>query len=133
MIQMAEEVTDAAADFGAPGKWMVDIFPFRECAVIFRGSILASFVLTPLLVRYVPDWFPGAGWKQVVKEQHDNLRKLINTPYEWVQKEIDEGRAGPSFASELLSEKNLSEQDLFAIKWYVYQFRVNSAPNSSVQ
>ncbi|KAL1681124.1 cytochrome P450 [Schizophyllum commune] len=96
MIKMAEEITDAASEFGAPGKWLVDIFP---------------------VLRYVPDWFPGTGWKQAVKEQHDNVQKLINTPYEWVKQEMDEGRAGPSFASELLSEKNLSEEELFAIKW----------------
>ncbi|KAI5899194.1 cytochrome P450 [Schizophyllum commune H4-8] len=97
MIKMAEEITDAASEFGAPGKWMVDVlFPF---------------------LRYVPDWCPGAGWKQAVKEQHDNLRKLVNTPYEWVKKEIDEGQAGPSFVSELLSEKGLSDGDLSAIKW----------------
>ncbi|KAL1742787.1 cytochrome P450 [Schizophyllum fasciatum] len=96
MIKMAEEVTNAASDFAAPGKWLVDALPF---------------------LQYIPDWFPGTGWKQVVKVQHDNLRRLIETPYKWIQREMDQGRAGPSFASLLLSEKDLSPHDLFSIKW----------------
>ncbi|KAL1745589.1 cytochrome P450 [Schizophyllum fasciatum] len=96
MIKMAEEITDGVSDFGAPGKWMVDIFPW---------------------LRLIPSWVPGTGWQQVVKERRDDLRKLVNEPYEWVQKEMDAGRAAPSFVSELLSEKGHSPDDIFSMKW----------------
>lgn len=93
---MAEEVTDGASEFGAPGKWMVDVLPF---------------------LRYVPDWVPFTGWKRAVREHHSNLQKLVNTPYDWMRGEMDEGRAAPSFASKLLSEKDMTPEAASVIKW----------------
>lgn len=96
MIKLGEEVTEAAAESGSPGKWMVDVLPF---------------------LRHVPDWFPFTGWKRVVRTQRELMEEFANKPFDWVLKEMDEGRAAPSFVSELMSEKDLTPEKAFAIRW----------------
>ncbi|TRM59839.1 cytochrome P450 [Schizophyllum amplum] len=91
MIKLGEEVTEAAAESGSPGKWMVDVLPF---------------------LRHVPDWFPFTGWKRVVRTQRELMEEFANKPFDW-----DEGRAAPSFVSELMSEKDLTPEKAFAIRW----------------
>lgn len=36
-------------------------------------------------MRYVPDWFPGTGWKQLGREWGANGRALVNMPFELVR------------------------------------------------
>ena len=59
------------------GLWAVDIFPFRLCLVI-AASTHASANRTYTLVKYLPAWFPGAGflnkaaaWKETIVDSVD--------------------------------------------------------------
>lgn len=40
------------------------------------------------LVKYVPDWVPGTGWKSVVKERRRTLDRLRDYPYEVVKQQL---------------------------------------------
>jgi hypothetical protein len=38
----------------------------------------------PALV-YIPDWFPGTGWKRTAKAWKAIKQKALEGPYEWVK------------------------------------------------
>ncbi|KAF9010716.1 cytochrome P450 [Cyathus striatus] len=80
-IALSEEILRIASLAGTPGKWLVDSFPF---------------------LRYLPDWFPGAGFKRQAKLWSDYSLKLSWRPLEYVKKQMAEGSAEPSFTSRLL-------------------------------
>ncbi|KAJ3554403.1 hypothetical protein NP233_g12428 [Leucocoprinus birnbaumii] len=67
-----------ATSTGSPGKYLVNVLP---------------------ILKYVPSWFPGAGfkrWAPIAKQIVDDIR---DEPYEKAIKMIDEGVAGESFVS----------------------------------
>jgi hypothetical protein len=43
--------------------------------------------LFPALV-YVPDWFPGAGWKRTIQEWREHKDRAISTPFEWTKAQV---------------------------------------------
>ena len=90
-----------------------------------------------MLVRYLPDWFPGAGFKQTARAWRQTLYTAVEGPYKFVMKQLvwrnpltyiicliwinvpqDMGTAEPSMLSNLLrDESNLSDSDLYDVKW----------------
>lgn len=40
------------------------------------------------VVKYVPDWFPGAGFKREAKRMRSDLYKATERPYQHVKNEI---------------------------------------------
>ena len=40
-----------------------------------------------LSVKYVPSWFPGAGFQKRIRVTHDYIAALKNVPYERVKAE----------------------------------------------
>ena len=66
-----------------PGKFLVDIIPIRAC---LRAQTATEKHLTdPPTVRYIPDWFPGTGFKALAKETRDKFKIAINGPFEYVK------------------------------------------------
>ncbi|KAJ7774715.1 cytochrome P450 [Mycena metata] len=64
-----------------PGKWLVDSFP---------------------ILRFVPEWFPGAGFKSKARKWGQTLYEQSLEPHNWVKEQIRAGTAVPSFTSALL-------------------------------
>ena len=55
-VRMSERAMSGLVLSGTPGRWLVDVLPF---------------------LKYVPSWFPGAGWKRqaaVWREWQDDMR-----------------------------------------------------------
>jgi hypothetical protein len=52
-------------------------------------NIVLDFLVNafPVLV-YVPDWFPGAGWKRTAKAWKAIKEKALDEPYEWVKLQV---------------------------------------------
>ncbi|KAJ3559448.1 hypothetical protein NP233_g11260 [Leucocoprinus birnbaumii] len=71
--------------------------------VLFEASIpgknLVDFV--PLM-KYIPSWVPGAGWKRQTEYCRDLLVKVKNDPYEQVKKELSEGKPVPSICMQFI-------------------------------
>lgn len=42
----------------------------------------------PMPVRYVPEWFPGAGWKRKISKYKKSLQLMVDEPYEWAKKQM---------------------------------------------
>ncbi|KAJ7762784.1 cytochrome P450 [Mycena maculata] len=80
-VALAEEGIKIASMASAPGKWLVDSFP---------------------ILRFLPDWFPGAGFKTKAKEWGQTLYEQSLEPHTWVKEQLRAGTAIPSFTSALL-------------------------------
>lgn len=79
----SEEATSAVSVAFASG-FLVDTFP---------------------ILKYVPEWFPGAGFKQFARMAKGNLDKSINLPLQHVKELFQAGAiTTPSFAATCLEE-----------------------------
>jgi hypothetical protein len=67
-------------------------------------------------VRHIPDWFPGAGFKQVARQWGASLTELTERPYAFVKHQIADGVNEPSFLSYLLKQPISSADELFTVK-----------------
>ncbi|KAJ3503699.1 hypothetical protein NLJ89_g8317 [Agrocybe chaxingu] len=84
-VALAEEGMRVGSLAGAPGKWLVDSIP---------------------ALKYLPDWFPGAGFKRQAKAWSDQLYTQSLEPHDWVKAQMAAGTAEPSFTSRLLESRD---------------------------
>ncbi|KAH8112914.1 cytochrome P450 [Phellopilus nigrolimitatus] len=84
-IAHAKETSQITGRAMAPGRWLVDSFP---------------------LLRFVPSWLPGAGFKRQAAEWRARFDHLSSAPHTWVKNQIADGRALPSFTSKLLCRED---------------------------
>lgn len=56
---------------------------------------------TPL-VRYLPDWCPGTGFKDVAREMRKNFFRSAEQPYNWVKEQMRNKKAKTSFLSQAI-------------------------------
>ena len=60
LLTLVEGAVLSAEAVMTPGTWLVDTLPF---------------------LRYLPEWIPGAGFKQVAAESRKLLLDMVNIPY----------------------------------------------------
>ncbi|KAI0746722.1 cytochrome P450 [Daedaleopsis nitida] len=105
MITLAEECVDILTNRIGEGLglWMVDVFPF---------------------LKYLPAWFPGAGFKRKGKAWKAKMVELVDKPYEHVKARMSEGTATPCFCTKLLEQTSDGDADVeekaqqdFDIRW----------------
>ncbi|KAF8657593.1 hypothetical protein AX16_002174 [Volvariella volvacea WC 439] len=77
-----------------PGRFLVEMIP-------------------PL--RYVPEWFHGAGWKRFARKQADFVHRTVNEPYEWAKSQMG-SKGVDSFVSDNWDE-DLGEDAIDLLKW----------------
>ncbi|RPD65433.1 cytochrome P450 [Lentinus tigrinus ALCF2SS1-6] len=101
-VNLAEECVDILSNRIASGGgiWPVDVFPF---------------------LRYLPLWFPGAGFKRKAIQWKARMQEFTDKPYELVKSRMREGTATPCFCTTLLEEmsekhEKFAEQD-FDLRW----------------
>ncbi|KII86264.1 hypothetical protein PLICRDRAFT_55999 [Plicaturopsis crispa FD-325 SS-3] len=95
-IDLANKAIAQFSECTIPGAFLVDVFP---------------------ILRYVPAWFPGAGFKKLAKEWRQTLQDMAEEPYKFVLKQMDAGTAVPSFTHDLLQTKDFTDEEKVAIKW----------------
>jgi hypothetical protein len=66
-ITLAEEVLQGASEAGIPGTFLVDLLPF---------------------LKYVPSWFPGAGFKRKAAHYAAINAEVANQPFITVQTKL---------------------------------------------
>jgi hypothetical protein len=66
-ISMAEEVLNGLAEAGVPGAFWVDMLP---------------------ILKYVPRWFPGAGFKRKAAYWRKATNTMAEKPFRHVQEQL---------------------------------------------
>ncbi|KAG9074563.1 hypothetical protein FRC06_010605 [Ceratobasidium sp. 370] len=84
-IRSAEDFMAAVGEATIPGRWMVETIP---------------------LLRFVPSWVPGAGFKRRTEAWARKTVKHRQAPFDSAVKKIAEGSAEPSFISKLLEPED---------------------------
>ncbi|KAI1875920.1 uncharacterized protein JN550_001416 [Neoarthrinium moseri] len=80
------------ADFSVaavPGRWLADMVP---------------------LLRHVPDWMPGTGFKAIAREYKQTFDDVKNTPYLYAERKFEQGSAKPSFIRGLLQDRPTAKE-----------------------
>ncbi|KZT58487.1 cytochrome P450 [Calocera cornea HHB12733] len=92
-----------------PGNWLVDTIP---------------------QLRYLPDWFPGAGFLRIGKEYNADYIDTRTLPYEQVKRELAEGTAKPCLAVTLIEEEEKEKCGEDVIKWISFGVYFGGADTS---
>ena len=66
-ISMAEIALTGASDASAPGAFLVDMLPF---------------------LKYVPSWFPGAGFQKKATRVREAINIMVEEPFRLVQEQL---------------------------------------------
>ncbi|KAF8999671.1 cytochrome P450 [Cyathus striatus] len=78
------------------------------------GAFLVDVI--PIL-RYVPAWFPGAGWKRKVPVYKADRKKMIEAPFEWAKQKLKDGIETPGFVpTSLANNEGLTPEQRRGIK-----------------
>ncbi|KAM5539597.1 hypothetical protein V8D89_006706 [Ganoderma adspersum] len=83
LVETAERTTVETVLAGSPGSMLVDFFP------ILKG---------------IPLWMPGSGFKHQAFHVKALVRKTLDTPYEMVKRAMMAGTAAPSLTATLVEE-----------------------------
>ncbi|KAJ2912893.1 hypothetical protein MD484_g7522, partial [Candolleomyces efflorescens] len=91
LIHIAERLILEFSEASVPGRYLVNYFP---------------------ILKYVPSWFPGAGFQTRFKEIAQMSFKSLYPPFEEAKRDVEEGRDGshPSMAHSLI-DRLPEEQD----------------------
>ena len=74
-ISVAEEVLNGLAEAALPGAFLVDLFPF---------------------LRYVPSWFPGAGFQKKAARWREGINTMAERPFRHVEEQLVSFKFGSS-------------------------------------
>ncbi|KAH7910744.1 cytochrome P450 [Hygrophoropsis aurantiaca] len=98
-VTRAEKGMNILGQLIRPGTFLVDIIP---------------------ALKYVPDWFPGASFKQFAKASEKLVTELVEIPHEFVKEQMAAGIAPNSLTSHLLSDDDLDSEQEHSIKWSAF-------------
>ncbi|RAL13437.1 cytochrome P450 [Aspergillus homomorphus CBS 101889] len=99
LVDLANEAMDQFSIAGSPGQWLVDTIP---------------------ILKHVPAWFPGAGFKRTGLAWNRILLTTVEKPYQFVRQQMQRGKHTPSYVSSLLEGRDLSTltpEEEYIIKW----------------
>ncbi|KIK64003.1 hypothetical protein GYMLUDRAFT_161640 [Collybiopsis luxurians FD-317 M1] len=89
-ISVAEEAAKISGWALAPGRWLVDYYP---------------------IVRFIPMWFPFAGFKRQGEAWRRQLESLSDVPHEWVKTQMRQGNFVESFTSRFIQSNNMDDEN----------------------
>ncbi|KAL0958951.1 hypothetical protein HGRIS_014263 [Hohenbuehelia grisea] len=82
-INIAERALDGMAKAASPGAFLVDLVP---------------------ILKYIPQWVPGAGFQRLAWEWKKVTHEMRDAPFQAARSAMSNGVASPSFVSNLLAE-----------------------------
>lgn len=83
-LQATERASDHAVQALVPGAFLVDTIPKRRS----EFSAFWHLVDTGSEVRYVPEWFPGAGFKAFAKVGRELFDVAIDGPLAYAKESL---------------------------------------------
>lgn len=119
LVGLAEESVNLLANDIIPSGsiWLVDVFPFCTCSLL--KSSMPTETGFSILVKYLPEWTPGASFKRKARVWRTKLEEFVDTPYQYAKNSVANGTAWPSFCASILEEdgKSRTAQQEFDLKW----------------
>ncbi|KAL1707952.1 cytochrome P450 [Schizophyllum commune] len=110
MIALADQVMKEFSEIAQPGAYLVDFLP---------------------LLKSLPDWLPGTGFKKTAKAYKKTLDDVGELPIAHVREELAKGAPNTSFVGTLIREEpNLTPERLFDITWAAAAFYSGGAETS---
>ena len=124
-ISLAEDVFKGFTEAGIPGAFLVDMIP---------------------ILKYVPSWFPGAGFQKKAARWRDSLNAMSEKPFRHVQEQLVQvqflrahgslltmimqknGKATPSVSASIIEnlpdvgdpQRSVEERIAKNVAWIVY-------------
>ncbi|KAF8992778.1 cytochrome P450 [Cyathus striatus] len=96
LLALVQTAMDEFSELTMSGAYLVDIIP---------------------IFRYIPTWFPGAGWKRKVPIYKEDLNKMLDIPFEWSKQQLKEGIEKPGFVhASLANSESLTPEQINGIK-----------------
>ena len=89
-LQAAERGMNYSQSVLVPGAFLVDTFPIRS----FRLRFTSPPIDDTHKVKYVPEWFPGTGFKRFAKEARALFDIAVDGPLEYVKESLKVGFCG---------------------------------------
>ncbi|XP_006456151.1 cytochrome P450 [Agaricus bisporus var. bisporus H97] len=80
-VDNAEKALEGFNEAAVPGRFLIEMFP---------------------LMKHIPSWFPGAGWKRQGLNWRDNNREVRLNAFNIVKDQMNEGTAPPSACRTLI-------------------------------
>lgn len=101
LTELISRVMNNASGVAIPFAWAVDLVPF---------------------LSYLPEWFPGAGFKRKAREWRGLLDASADIPYAFAKEQMEKGSYQPSYISKLINSskedgKVIDEEFDEAIRW----------------
>jgi len=87
-VHIIEEGFRLSNNLVVPGKYWVEFMPFCQCYLELNAQCAYFHSLILYAVRFVPDWFPGAGFKRYAKRAARAMSDIDLRPFVWAKKEI---------------------------------------------
>lgn len=88
-LQAAEVATGHFEDAIVPGAFLIDTFPIRSSPEVLNPCGTRLTIRPP--VKYVPGWFPGAGFKQFAKIGQVLFDIAVDGPFDYVKETLKVG------------------------------------------
>jgi len=92
-VRIAEQAQLAMVSAARPGAYLVDLFP---------------------VLKYVPEWVPGAGFRKIAREGRELAEELQEKPWAWANEQLKNGNAKSSFFTALMEQPGIATKDLDA-------------------
>ncbi|KAF4498982.1 O-methylsterigmatocystin oxidoreductase [Fusarium agapanthi] len=96
LLSTVRKVVDEFGIAAKPGAFVVDLIP---------------------ILKYIPDWFPGASFKTTAKQWRSNLESSVEDPAAFVEHQMAGGKDNTSFLSQLMQKKSLTDEEVSENKW----------------
>ncbi|KAF5363577.1 hypothetical protein D9756_000139 [Leucocoprinus leucothites] len=98
-VNILEGTFRLAGVLNSPGRYWVEFLP---------------------ILRYVPEWLPGAGFKKLARNLGKEMSRLENVPYNWATSQVSAGSYNESFVSDHIHDTELAtteEEKEDILKW----------------
>jgi len=86
IVDVVEAAVSGFSECLEPGAYLVDVIPLRKPHLLLR--CIVGNANHSSSVRYVPDWFPGAGWKSKAKRFANLLEDMAEIPHQFTKDQV---------------------------------------------
>ncbi|KAJ7871939.1 cytochrome P450 [Mycena leptocephala] len=99
-VTLAHKAVQTFSIGAVPGVYLVDTFP---------------------ILKHIPRWFPGAGFKRQAEEWSKLSRGMLELPFAETKRQMDSGMAPPSFTADCLQALNDPDKEPYYKEHHVKQ------------